>query len=481
MIDRCKRCSYFKIPLHIFTPLLFGAILGCGQNSDPLEDSNQKSNSQFHESRADENLIQSFITLIKGDETAKYEALIQIFGEWQVWFTPMVIEVVYLSRDARLNRQIIRQLKRKVSYDGDDYDFNSWYTWIWNQRFEMPPIYADFKSSLYRLIDPNFGSYFGSNRISKIGLEEVCWGGVARDGIPPLRGPTMISASEATYLAESDIVFGITVNGDVRAYPKRILAWHEMFVDTVGGKPVCGVYCTLCGSMILYGTEYKGLNHELGTSGFLFRSNKLMYDKKTQSLWNTLWGTPVIGPLANSGITLPRMSVVTTTWGEWHRRHPDTTVLSLDTGFTRDYSEGAAYGEYFASDELMFGVPKLDHRLKNKDEVLGLHFSQPKSEPLAISVDFLRKNPIYHDRVNANEIVALTDKSGAIRVYETHETRFKHWNQDNELIDEKGIRWQLNEESLKSSINGRTLKRLSSHRAFWFGWFAAFPNTRLIH
>ena len=91
---------------------------------------------------------------------------------------------------------------------------------------------------------------------------------------------------------------GISLGDDVRAYPKRILAWHEMFVDTVGGISVAGVYCTLCGTMILYETTRNGVDHELGTSGFLFRSNKLMYDRATQSLWNTLWGKPVIGPLA---------------------------------------------------------------------------------------------------------------------------------------------------------------------------------------
>ena len=74
-------------------------------------------------------------------------------------------------------------------------------------------------------------------------------------------------------------MFGLAVNGDVRAYPRRILGWHEMFVDEVGGVPVAGVYCTLCGTMILYKTEVEGVNHELGTSGFLYRSNKLMYDQ----------------------------------------------------------------------------------------------------------------------------------------------------------------------------------------------------------
>ena len=141
------------------------------------------------------------------------------------------------------------------------------------------PRYADFKAALYGLIDPKFRGYFSSQRTSMIRLDEVRWGGVVQDGIPPLRGPEMISAKEATYLDDDNVIFGLEVEGDVRAYPKRILAWHEMFVDTVGGVPVAGVYCTLCGTMILYETMHDGVAHELGTSGFLYRSNKLMYDQ----------------------------------------------------------------------------------------------------------------------------------------------------------------------------------------------------------
>ena len=84
-----------------------------------------------------------------------------------------------------------------------------------------------------------------------------------------------------------------------------------------------------------------------------------MYDQATQSLWSTLLGEPVIGPLVGQCIELKWRSVVTTTWGEWRRRHPDTKVLSLDTGFDRDYGEGVAYQEYFATDQLMFKSPQL--------------------------------------------------------------------------------------------------------------------------
>lgn len=224
-----------------------------------------------------------------------------------------------------------------------------------------------------------------TNPPATIRLDEIRWGGVARDGIPPLKNPKMLEAPEATYLADGDVVFGIEINGDARAYPKRIMAWHEMVKDIVGGESVNGVYCTLCGAMILYRTIHQGVDYEFGTSGFLYRSNKLMYDHATKSLWSTFEGKPVVGPLVGQGIQLESLPIVTTTWGSWKARHPKTKVLSLETGHVRNYGEGVAYGDYFSTDELRFTVPKLDPRLKNKDEVLALQFPTSPDKKLAIA------------------------------------------------------------------------------------------------
>ncbi|MDC0008140.1 DUF3179 domain-containing protein, partial [bacterium] len=149
------------------------------------------------------------------------------------------------------------------------YDFDKWFQWLWNKPATYDDSYFKFKAILHQGIDPKFKEYF-LNRSDKatIRLDEVRWGGVLQDGIPPLRNPKMIKADEATYLKDSNVVFGIEVNGDARAYPKRILAWHEMFVDDVGGIPVAGVYCTLCGTVVLYKTEHEGTNYQIGTSGF---------------------------------------------------------------------------------------------------------------------------------------------------------------------------------------------------------------------
>ena len=252
-----------------------------------------------------------------------------------------------------------------------------------------------------------------------------------------------------------------------------------MVTDKIAGRELNGVYCTLCGSMILYDTTIDGVHHELGTSGFLYRSNKLMYDAATKSLWSTLTGTPVVGPLVGKGIALRPLFLVTTTWGEWRRRHPETRVLAEDTGFSRDYSEGAAYRDYFASKRLMFTVPKLDNRLPNKAEVLAVRIAEASGMHLAIAQSFLAANPVYHDRVAAVDFVVVTDASGANRVYDARDIALVSWDGIDTARDRAGGVWKVSEARL-TGPRGEVRERLPAHRAFWFGWYAAFPDTRLV-
>ncbi|WOO39501.1 DUF3179 domain-containing protein [Rubellicoccus peritrichatus] len=447
--------------------LLTGLASWAGNSSDNGKTENANSNAD----------LIAFFQLFSPSLETREEGLVYIKNEWKPEFAVMAVETLFFVRDQTTSDSLRKILEEKTGKDFG-YDTNAWYRWIWSKPEATLSKYPDFKGHLYKFIDPKFEKYFANRYNSQIRLDEVRWGGVVQDGIPPLRNPKMIPAAKASYLNDNDVVFGIELNGDLRAYPKRILAWHEMFVDTVGGVPVAGVYCTLCGTVILYKTEFEGVSHEIGTSGFLYRSNKVMYDKATQSLWNTFSGEPVLGPLVGKGIQLDTYSVVTTTWGEWKKRHPKTLVLSLDTGHRRDYGEGAAYRDYFATDELMFTVPVLDTRLKNKDEVLALRVNSP-DEQLAISVDFLRKNPIYHDQIGEERFVVLTDKSGANRVYERGGNHFVTFDGEFALIDKQGHEWEMSEDRLVSE-DGIILERLPYHRAFWFGWYAQFPDTRLV-
>ena len=428
-------------------------------------------------------LSEHFITLLIGDrDDESKEALSIIEKNWHIGLMPYVLEVMSFGRPSEeIDRLIDLMRKTAGKSQGEELSVNEWYIWLWNQDIVVAPGYADFKADLYRNIDRKFEKYFEDRQeTAQIRLDEIRWGGVVQDGIPPLRDPEMISIKEADYLEDDNVVFGIEINGDARAYPKRILAWHEMFTDTIGGVEIAGVYCTLCGTVIPYKTKFKGTQYSLGTSGFLYRSNKLMYDKATQSMWSTTRGVPVLGPLVGKGIELEFESVVTTTWGEWRKRHPDTTVLSLETGHSRDYGEGVAYNEYFSSDRLMFNTPFMDDRLKNKREVLALRFAAAPDQQLAIDTAFLEKNHVYENKIGQQSFVVLTDKSGANRVYDPKGLSFESYDRGLVAVDGKGGKWQVEEQWLLAE-DGTKLPRLPYHRAFWFGWRAAFPETQLIN
>ena len=414
--------------------------------------------------------------LLYGDEAEKEESLISLENSWSPNLVPPLLDLLLLSSDQSLRKEIGKLLEKST---GRKYgsDYYKWLQWLWQQDIQSTDYYSNFRADLYRNIDEKFDIYFRDRREqTKIRLDEVVWGGVKQDGIPPLRQPNMILAKQATYLNDDDVVFGISIGEDIRAYPKRILAWHEFFTDKIGNKQIAGVYCTLCGTVIAYDMVYNGVFHNLGTSGFLYRSNKLMYDKATQSLWSTIEGKPVVGPLVDQSIELESHPVVTTTWGEWKEAYPSTLVLSLETGHNRDYSEGAAYRDYYSTDNLMFPVPKTDKRLKNKHEVFVLKTPGYQTDPIAFSIDHLKKNPVVHGTSNGQSFVIVTTSLGS-RAYESLSYRFTSLSEDH-IVDEDGNQWIIDDDTIRSG--SEELQRLPGHRIFWFAWYNAFPETTLV-
>lgn len=377
-------------------------------------------------------------------------------------------------------RRLIAFLDRQTGRRFGD-DINRWRTWMWALPYEPHPEYASLKAILYGQIDPRMRTFFRANVRASIRLDEIEWGGVTVNGIPPLRYPKVIPVRDALYLRDSHVVFGIVINGEARAYPKRILGWHEMAIDRLGGVELTVVYCTLCGTVIPFESMAGGRLFRFGTSGLLYRSNKLMFDEDSNSLWSTFEGVPVVGPLVGSGIALRPRPAVTTTWKEWKTAHPDTTVLSLDTGHKRDYSEGAAYREYFASDQLMFHVSKTDGRLANKAEVVVMRIRDGAAEvPVALDTRLLRRRPVYTFTAANQRFVVVTTSGGANRVYRTM-VDFPEQRVGLVLIDEAKQAWRVGEDALvKDGDSGARAPRVDAQRAFWFGWYAQFPQTLLI-
>lgn len=350
-----------------------------------------------------------------------------------------------------------------------------WFDWmLWQERNPQiipHPSLISFKREVLLGVDENFDvflqpEYLARDRM-KIRLEEIAWGGVSKDGIPSLDNPALIPAARADYLRPDDLVFGVAINGDVRAYPLRIMGWHEMFNEVIGGVPVALAYCTLCGSGILFETQVAGRSRPLvfGSSGFLYRSNKLMFDRETHSLWNQFTGKPVVGPLADSAIELKQRPVVITTWENWTSSHPNSKVLSLNTGHRRNYGSGVVYQEYFASPELMFPalVDQTGHR--QKDYVFAIRqFGAARAWPLAA----FEGRPVINDAIAETPLLLIGNVSRrTVRAYERGEAVFTA--SDGGLRDETGEVWTVTEDALVGP-EGQRLSRVAGHIAYWFAW-----------
>jgi hypothetical protein len=431
-----------------------------------------------------------FLRLSSSDQALAAAARERIAATWRDGYADMIVDLLDVLRRTSLVQpqswitfaSLAEFLEQRTGqHFGSDVD--AWRRWVWSLPYEPHADYGPFKGALYARLDPAFAEFFRAPAKTTIRLDEVQWGGVRVNGIPPLDHPAHVAAADADYLDDGNVVFGVFVDGEARAYPQRILAWHELALDRVGKHELTIVYCTLCGTVIPFDSVVGGQLRKFGTSGLLYQSNKLMFDLKTKSLWSSISGTPVVGPLVGSGLTLAAFPVVTTTWGEWRRRHPDTSVLSLDTGFARDYSEGAAYRQYFATDNLMFDVSRHDRVLPNKAEVLVLRLANADGtpKPVAISAEFLREHRSYVVDVARPPLVVITSAAGANRVYEAGGHRFAEPDDDTRVRDENGRAWIVDEDALIATFDpSQRLRRVPAHRAFWFGWYAQEPDTLLI-
>ena len=333
--------------------------------------------------------------------------------------------------------------------------------------------YRTIKLRFFYNIDPKFEQFFdpkySSREKMKIRLEEITWGGVRVDGIPSLDNPKLVDVKDAGYMVDSDLVFGVEINGDVRAYPLRVMGWHEMFNEVIGGVPVALAYCTLCGAGVLFETQLEGRDKPLvfGSSGFLYRSNKLMFDRETNSLWNQFTGEPVAGKLVDENIKLKIRPVTITSWEAWRKQHPDTKVLSLDTGHFRDYGSGVVYNEYFSSPNLMFPTLVRDESdVKRKEFVFGIRdFGAAKAWP----VEAFRDKKIINDTMAGKNIVLVGDAATrTVRAYQRNDEIFQAGKVAGVLKSKAGD-WKISEDFLIGP-NGEELARVAGHVAYWFAW-----------
>lgn len=268
---------------------------------------------------------------------------------------------------------------------------------------------------------------------------EILSGGPPRDGIPAIDRPTFIVTDAVTFLQDDDRVVSLTIDRETRAYPIRILTWHEIVNDQIGSKPVAVTYCPLCGTAMVFNRRVNGLTLTFGVSGLLYQSDVLMYDRQTESLWSQLGMRSVAGNLANTVLELVTSEIMS--WKAWKRNYPNGHVLSQETGFTRDYSQNA-YEEYQLSPETLFPVPQHRLELPRKAWIVGILVGR---EAKAYSLDALRRHGTIPDQV------------GNIRVEVSYDAEAGH-------------------PSVRAMDSGQVIPHVLG---YWFAWQAFYPKTQL--
>ena len=313
-----------------------------------------------------------------------------------------------------------------------------------------PPDYLVHKRGIFTAVVPQWEPLFADD--ADIDWRLVSWGGVGIDDrpfgetdapcdcIPAADDPERVAAADTDWPADEDVVFGVEINGEARAYPRQIMEVREMVNDTLGGRDIAMPYCTLCGSAQVYLTDDVPAGVErpvLRTSGLLIRSNKVMFDQVTGSVFDTFTGAAVSGPLRDAGVTLEQAGVVTTTWGAWRDAHPDTTVLveALALGRDPDFRSGRdANGP-------IFPIGVADPRLPLQADVVGIVTGQGR--PVAFPVTTATAALEDGETIEVDDIALVLD-GGGLRV-----------------------------------VDRRSGDDAGGHQAFWFAWSQFHPDTGL--
>jgi len=279
--------------------------------------------------------------------------------------------------------------------------------------------------------------------------DKIRSGGPPMDGIPSIDNPKYVTVEEADeWIEDNELVLAIDYKGVKRVYPLQILVWHEIVNDFIADDPILITYCPLCGSGIAYesiidvGTDAEGnkirKTVEFGTSGKLYNSNLVMYDRETQTYWTQIDGLGIVGEL--TGQKLKAISIDTVVWRDWKKIHPDSEVLSQKTGHFRNYGKDP-YGNYYENSFLIFPVENEDDSVHPKTVIFGIEIDGVYK---AYQEDDLIESAIIEDTVNGVDLILERDEAGIVSI-------------------------------TKANTNEEVVKE----RDFWFAWYAFHPNTEL--
>ena len=311
-------------------------------------------------------------------------------------------------------------------------------------------------------------------------LDQIVSGGPPPDGIPSIDDPKFVSVQEADEILEdSELVVGLNINGDLRAYPLQILVWHEIVNDNVGGVPVAITYCPLCfTSQVFNRTLEDGNVVEFGTSGKLYNSNLVMYDRTSESLWSQALAQGIVGEYA--GVNLQRIAFDVANWKEWKELYPESRVLSRETGSSRPYGADP-YGGYYTNSEVLFPVLNRDDRLGLKEIIIGL---ENNGQHKAYKLQDIEEKRIINDEINNKSISLFSLFPFMVRAFDPtvngQALQFKHNPQNKNFLDmQTGSEWNFEGVAINGQMKGKQLTRLPFDEGFWFEWVAFHPRSEL--
>ncbi|MDZ7676051.1 MAG: DUF3179 domain-containing protein [Acidimicrobiales bacterium] len=372
------------------------------------------------------------------------------------------------------------------SGDGESVDGGSETTSMTVTQVTSSPS-EDVPSALDDRIDPSFPEPL-------VDPSEVVSGGPPPDGIPPIDEPRFLDVDDVDFLEDDEPVLFLELEGEARAYPMQVMIWHEIVNDTVADVPVTVSYCPLCNTAVAYDRRLDDRVLDFGTSGLLFNSALVMYDRQTETLWSHFTGEAVIGHL--TGAQLGLFPVATVSWADFRASHPDGLVLSRDTGADRDYGRNP-YPGYDDVDTAPFMFDgEVDGRLAAKERVLGIDRAD---DPVAVRLDALADAGVIDLDVAGEPVVVWVESGTAsaldagtvadgrdvgatgafVPVVDGRRLDFTRTD-DGFVDDETGSRWDVLGRAVDGPLEGEQLDAVVHVDTFWFAWGAFQPDTRIV-
>lgn len=327
-----------------------------------------------------------------------------------------------------------------------------------------------------------------------VDLDEIRSGGPPPDGIPSVDVPTFLRPGDVDFLEENEPVLALDIDGDVRAYPVQILMWHEIVNDTVAGVPVAVTYCPLCNSALAYDRRIDDKVVEFGTSGSLWNSALVMYDRQTETLWSHFTGQAIVGEL--TGTELETYPVATVPWGVWRDANPDGLVLSRDTGFDRNYGRNPYPGYDDVNSQPFLFEGEVDGRYTAMTRIVGVDID---GEALGVPLVTLQEQGVVPATLGDTDVVVVWqsgtassldagdvaggDDIGSTGVFvpEVDGQQLTLSAEGNGFVDdETGSTWNILGTATSGPLAGSQLEAIPHVDTFWFAWSTFQPDSQII-